>query len=49
LRIGDISSVKRISGTPAGQNVVQKLKLKKKDGSDVVSLEGGNFAQICGD
>ena len=44
LPIKDSSLIRRISGTPSGAFVVHKLKLKKMDGTEVVTIDTGNIA-----
>lgn len=41
---GDLSQVKVLSGTSLGQQVVAKLKLKKKDGSLIAQIDNGDQA-----
>lgn len=44
LPVKDSSAIRRIQGTPSGAFVVHKLKLKKQDGSEVVTIDTGNIA-----
>ena len=40
--VRDANDIKRISGTPAGAACVNKIRLKKSDGTDVVVIDAGN-------